>query len=211
VARFLLKRGMTLHQFLKENREDLIRRTRVKVAARSSPPEQAGHLENGVPMFLSQLSAALVEQGTGGTTQSAHASHDAHPAIGESAALRGRDLLKLGFTIEQVVHEYGDVCQAITELAEERQATLSIPEFHTLNRCLDNAIAGAVSAWSEERDRTRQPEERDALHAKLGRLVEQATTTFEILLQGKVAIGGQTGGLLKRALVEMRALLGKAR
>jgi hypothetical protein len=198
---------MRLDQFLEENRQELIGRARGKVAARSSPPGDPGHLENGVPIFLSQLAAALVEQGTGGTTQSARASHDAHPAIGESAAQRGRDLLKAGYTIEQVVHEYGDVCQSVTELAEERNATLSLPEFHTLNRCLDNAIAGAVAAWSEERERTRQSGERDALHAKLDRLVEQATTTFDVILTGKVAIGGATGGLLKRALVEMRALL----
>ncbi len=199
---------MTLEEFIKENRQELIDRTRGKVAARSSPPENVSHLENGVPVFLSQLSSALVEQGTAGTTGSSVASHEAHPAIGESAAVRGRELLELGFTVEQVVHEYGDVCQAITELAEERRITLSIPEFHTLNRCLDNAIAGAVSAWTGERDRNRQPAA--DLRGQLDRLLDQATTTFDVLLQGKVAIGGATGGLLKRALVQMRAVLDKA-
>src|ERR1700722_2592759 len=111
---------MPLDQFLTDNRQELIGRARSKVASRSSPPELSGHLENGVPIFLSQLSAALVELGAGGTTESARASHDAHPGIGESAAQRGRELLEAGFTIEQVVHEYGDVCQAVTELAEER-------------------------------------------------------------------------------------------
>jgi hypothetical protein len=198
---------MSLEQFIKDNRQDLIDRARLKVAARSSPPAHGGNTDNGVPVFLSQLIAALGEQGTWGTARSSLASHEAHPAIGESAAVRGRDLLKLGFTVEQVVHEYGDVCQGVTELAEERGALLTIPEFHTLNRCLDNAIAGAVSAWSEERDRARQSGAQDALRASLIRIVDQATTTFNIILQGKVAIGGATGGLLKRALVDMRALL----
>jgi hypothetical protein len=200
---------MSLAQFTKDHRQDLIDRARIKVAARSSPPAQSTGLDNGVPIFLSQLMAALGEQGTGGTTRSADASRDAHPAISESAAVRGRDLLKHGFTVEQVVHEYGDVCQAITELAEERNAALTIPEFHTLNRCLDNAIAGAVSAWSEERDRARLSGEKDVDHASLVKLLDQATTTFNIILQGKVAIGGATGGLLKRALDDMRALLDK--
>src|ERR1700728_4692252 len=128
---------MTLDGFLKDNRAHLIKRTRAKVAARSSPPVDPNELEHGVPLFLSQLSVALQQQGPGGVTRSAEASHDAHPAIGESAALHGRDLLKFGFTIEQVVHDYGDVCQAVTELAEERSATVSVAEFHTLNRCLD--------------------------------------------------------------------------
>ena len=144
---------MTLDQFLRDNRTELIKRTRAKVAGRSAPPDNTTELEHGVPLFLSQLSATLEDQGLGGPDHSARASHAAHPTIGESAAVHGRDLLKFGFTIEQVVHDYGDVCQAVTELAEERGATLSIAEFHTLNRCLDNAIAGAVSSWSQERDR----------------------------------------------------------
>ena len=47
--------------------------------------------------------------------------------------------------MSQVVHDYGDVCQAITELALERKAPITVKEFHTLNRCLDTAIAEAVT------------------------------------------------------------------
>jgi hypothetical protein len=199
---------MTLGLFLENNRADLIERTRAKVATRSSPAPNATELEHGVPLFLAQLSATLEEQGSGGTNDSTRAS--AHPAIGESAALHGRDLLKFGFTIEQVVHDYGDVCQAITELAEERGVDLSVAEFHTLNKCLDNAIASAVSSWSEERDRTRTDKATDDLMRDLGKLLEQAKTTFDVIREGRVAAGGATGSLLNRALVEMRALVDKA-
>jgi hypothetical protein len=203
---------MTLDGFLKDNRAELIQRTRAKVLARSSPPSDATELEHGVPLFLSQLSATLEEQGLGGVDHSTRASHASHPAIGESAAQHGRDLLKFGFTIDQVVHDYGDVCQAVTELAEERGATLSVAEFHTLNRCLDNAIAGAVSAWSNERDRQAHEANKtaDTLTRDLGRLVEQATATFDVIREGRVAIGGATGDLLRRALVQMRTLLDRA-
>lgn len=61
--------------------------------------------------------------------------------IGVSAALHGRDLLQQGFTLDQVVHDYGDLCQAVTELAFEDGAAIQVDEFRTLNRCLDNAIA----------------------------------------------------------------------
>jgi hypothetical protein len=134
----------------------------------------------------------------------------------DSAARHGRDLLKSGFTIEQVVHDYGDVCQAITELAEERGDTLSIAEFHTLNRCLDNAIAGAVASWSQERDRKRvesavaEGKASDTFSNELRKLVEQAKTTFDVIREGRVSVGGATGTLLLRALVEMSALLDKA-
>jgi hypothetical protein len=39
----------------------------------------------------------------------------------------------------------GDVCQAITELALDQKAPITVKEFHTLNRCLDAAIAEAVT------------------------------------------------------------------
>ena len=160
--------------------------------------------------LLSQLSATLQKQGPDGTNGSTRASHAAQPAIGESAAVHGRDLLKFGFSIEQVVHDYGDVCQAVTELAEERGTTLSIAEFHTLNRCLDDAIAGAVSSWSQERDRKQADKTSDKVLRALGTLVDQAKTTFDVLRDGRVAAGGATGNLLLRALAEMRAVIDKA-
>jgi hypothetical protein len=45
----------------------------------------------------------------------------------------------------------GDVCQAITELAVELNAPISTDDFRTLNRCLDDAIAGAVTEYGGER------------------------------------------------------------
>ena len=37
------------------------------------------------------------------------------------------------------------ICQAITEIALEPHAPITVEEFHTLNRCLDTAIAEAVA------------------------------------------------------------------
>jgi hypothetical protein len=179
---------MTLQEFLTKNRAELIRRTCAKVASRSSPPADATELEEGVPLFLSQLSGAL-EQGANGDTEEMSGAAGAkgacpppNPEIAKSAAVHGRHLLELGFSIEQVVHDYGDVCQAVTELAEERGATLSISEFHTLNRCLENAIAGAVSSWSEWREHALADEAGNAgelvtFKRDLGKLVRQATAT----------------------------------
>ena len=52
--------------------------------------------------------------------------------------------------MDQVVHDYGDLCQAVTELAFERNAGIAVGEFHTLNRLLDNAIAAAVTEYCSE-------------------------------------------------------------
>ena len=50
--------------------------------------------------------------------------------------------------MDQVIHDYGDLCQAITELAFEQAAPFETKEFRTLNRCLDNAIADAVTEFT---------------------------------------------------------------
>jgi hypothetical protein len=47
----------------------------------------------------------------------------------------------LNARVDQVVHNYGDVCQAVTGLALEQEAPILIDEFRILNRRLDDAIA----------------------------------------------------------------------
>jgi hypothetical protein len=42
------------------------------------------------------------------------------------------------------LHDYGDICQAITEVAVEQHLPITTEEFHTLNRCLDTAIAAVT-------------------------------------------------------------------
>ena len=71
--------------------------------------------------------------------------------MGAAASLHGRELMQRGFTVDQVVHDYGDLCQAITDLAFELKAPIEIDEFRTLNRCLDNGIADAVTEYSYQR------------------------------------------------------------
>src|SRR3990172_4849212 len=112
---------MLLHEFITSNRNGLISRTRAKVSTRPWPSVSPEEMENGIPLFLTQLAETLRLENT-------EAPYSA-TAIGSSATLHGRDLLALGFTVSQVVHDYGDVCQAVTELAVERKAEISAEEF----------------------------------------------------------------------------------
>src|SRR5687768_11280059 len=127
-----------LHEFIAVNREELIRRRRARVASRSVPPPTEAEIDHGVPVFLDQLVNAL------------RLGLNSSPEIGKSAVQHGHDLLLQGFTVSQVVHDYGDVCQSITELAMETDAPISADDFRTLNRCLDEAIAGAVTIYERE-------------------------------------------------------------
>jgi hypothetical protein len=91
-----------------------------------------------------------------------------NPAITSSAVLRGHDLQRQGFTMAQVVHDYGNVCQVIAELAVETDAPISTEEFRTLNRCLDDAIAGAVTEYGREQNQSALDRETARGSARLG-------------------------------------------
>ena len=91
--------------------------------------------------------------------------------MGVSATAHGEELLNLGFSIDQVVHDYGDLCQAITDLAVEQDAPLAGPGFGTLNRCLDNAIAEAVTEFGCARRLVAQ-KQADVFNERLGFLVQ---------------------------------------
>src|SRR6188508_249567 len=127
-----------LHEFIAINRDEIVRRCRAKVLLRSVPPPTAAEIDHGVPVFLDQLTNALQH----GLTST--------PDIGWTALQHGHDLLLQGFSVSQVVHDYGDVCQAVTELAVEVNAPISTEDFRTLNRCLDDAIASAVTIYERE-------------------------------------------------------------
>jgi hypothetical protein len=91
-------------------------------------------LQYGVPLILDQLFEALVcEEATPTTPEDAIFGYSlvtsASVEAGRTAGLHGTELFKLGYSVEQVVHDYGDLCQAITELAKEMDAPISVDEF----------------------------------------------------------------------------------
>ena len=143
-----------LHNFLANNRLELIARCAEKVARRPQRNASAKQLQTGIPMFIDQLIRTLKAEQEGEAKTGLRisgASGGDRPdlsEIGVTASAHGTELLRLGYTVDQVVHDYGDLCQAITDLAVERDAPFTIDEFRTLNRCLDNAIADAVTEFS---------------------------------------------------------------
>jgi len=185
----------SLHTFIGMYRPELIARCRAKVAARALSTRMAVAINHGVPLFLDQLHRELLPHGPSQTD-----------AIAAGARAHGRDLMRQGYSVSQVVHDYGDVCQAITDLAVERQATIENEDFRTLNRCLDDAIAAAVTAHASGVAATRD-EESPILRAFL----DAAMTAFETLETGRTAIGGSTGALLGRSLVGMSEYMGSHR
>jgi signal transduction histidine kinase len=194
-----------LHEFIATHRDELIARTRAKVALRAAPRPTTYELTNGVPLFLTQLGEILEGESQQGSQDG--------DAMGLSATRHGGDLLEQGFSIAQVVHDYGDVCQAVTELALELQVPISTDDFHTLNRCLDNAIASAVTEYAHLREVTMSGADvrrRGFFAHELRNHLNTATLAFQVVQSGRVGVTGSTVGVLERSLRGLRELVDRS-
>ena len=209
-----------MYTFLANNRDELIARCKAKVAQRPRRAATEEQLKNGVPLFLEQLRRTLVAEEEGQAGESLEISGasggdaQALSEMGVTAAAHGKQLLELGFSVDQVVHDYGDLCQAITDLAVERDAPFSVDQFRTLNRCLDNAIADAVTEFSVQRDATIARQQSAEVNERLGFLVHElrnsvgtATLAVSALESGNLPMSGATGSVLKRSLAALTTLI----
>lgn len=191
-----------LHEFITSYRDPIIARTREKLTDRPWPLASTSELEHGVPLFLTQLSETLRLE----TTPTPFS----QKTLGASATKHGRKLRALGFNISQVVHDYGDICQAITEVAVEQHLPITTEEFHTLNRCLDTAIAEAVTEHARitaESRSTDEVERSGQLAHEIRDILNTALLAFHTLKRGTVAINGSTGTVLGRSLMSLRDLV----
>jgi len=212
-----------MYSFLAHNRDELIKRCKDKVAARPQRAATTEQLANGVPKFLDQLIRTLEAEEGGRQDESLAISGAsggdglALSQMGVSAISHGASLLELGYTVDQVVHDYGDLCQSITDLAFERDAPFAVAEFRTLNRCLDNVIADSVLEFSSLRDARLLERQSEDVKEKVGFLVHElrnALSTAKMAVGalefGNMNLGGATGAVLKRSLDSLELLINRA-
>lgn len=194
-----------LDQLITTHRQEIIARMRSKAVARSVPQLSDGALDQGIPIFLDQLSATL------------HAASQSQPLTAPitnaAATLRGGDLFRRGFNVSQVVHGYGDVCQAVTELALERDLPIAIDDFRIFNRCLDEAIASAVTEYERQLEEgiSRKGTERLGVFAhELRNSLSAALLSFSVVKRGVVGLESSTGAVLHRSLLRLRDLIDRS-
>ncbi|MEO6773997.1 MAG: HAMP domain-containing sensor histidine kinase [Kofleriaceae bacterium] len=194
-----------LGEFVTLHRSEILERCRSRVAVRVAPRATELELEQGIPLFLDQLVESL-------------RSKLVHAPASAAATLHGGSMLRRGFTVAQVVQDYGDVCQTITEIAVERGATISTQEFQALNRSLDDAIAQAVTGYAQAReiemishqisvDASAAAVELGVLAHELRNLLGTAILAFDALKDGGVGIAGSTGAVLERSLLGLHHLI----
>lgn len=212
-----------MHEFLVANRADLVDRCRGKVAQRPARGTSDKELNFGISYFLDQLIETLQLEETSDSRDSSRSRKISGPSggensflsdMGDGASRHGRELSQSGFTVGQVVHDYGDLCQSITELAVESEVGFTTQEFHTLNRCLDNVIADAVTEFMYQRDFVAADREANAVNQRLGAFAHElrnslnsATLALGAIREGNVGLNGATGTVLDRSLVAMRKLI----
>ena len=194
-----------LGEFLATHREELLARARGRVDTRSAPAGTELEQTYWLPLFLDQLGSALRRAASNQSVD--------HSELASTASHHGHDLFHRGLTVAQVVHDYGSLCQVITELAVEKNAPISAANFQALNLCLDDAIAGAVTEFGRQRERelaVAGTERLGVLAHELRNHLNTAVLAFSSIRKGIVAVGGSTGAILERSLIGLQMLIDRS-
>jgi signal transduction histidine kinase len=191
-----------LHDFVVQNFDELVSRTKAKASARRWPSASMPGVENGIPLLLAQLLEAAWRE-TSAVPRAARGSCSA-------AARHARALLEKGWSVSQVVHDYGDVRLAITELAAAKGEAVGLEELGALSRCLDAAIAEGVAEFARLKDEAtshREVERLGQVGHDLRNQLQTAQLSFRALKAGKAGIDGSAGDALGRSLERLRDLV----
>jgi signal transduction histidine kinase len=192
-----------LHEFLRQNHSEILIRTEKKARDLAGNLKSSELLKQGLPTFLNNLIAFLKEP----------AESIKEKNIVSGATVHGKELFRLNYTLSHVVHSYGAICQAITELAVRSHADISTQNFNDLNRCLDIAIASAVSEFqfqSVHNSEVRELQHMGFLVHELRNALSSATVAQEMIKQGLVGTGGSTAIVLEESLARMRDLIDRS-
>ena len=212
-----------LHEFLALHRLELIERCKSKAVLRVAPRE-AAMPPNGVPLILDHLIDTLRADHVSAMPNNMQLGGQPDPSklrllrTDQAASQHGVDLLRSGFPVEEVVYGYGDLCQAVTDLAVERNATIQTHEFRTLNGCLDKAIADALISYTT---RPTIPLPADimvtGLQEQLGFFAHElrnhlqtATIALAAIRAGNVGSAGATAAVLDRSMAGMHNLINRS-
>lgn len=218
-----------LYDFLLKNQEEILESAERKTLELAGNHPSSPQLKEGLPIFYRQIidvirnaekpssppaknvdKIALAADRGDEEAMALAAGRPEEAELAESAGHHGTELLRLGYTLSHVVHAYGAMCQTITETASKKKKVITANEFHALNRCLDVAIAGAVTSFQSHRDSQIKNQKRkdDGLYAyEMRSALMIAITAFQSIQSGTVGIGGSTGQLLANSLERLGELI----
>jgi len=200
-----------LHEFLLTERDKILALCSNKILTLAGSRNSSDEMEKGLPVFYDELIEVLRTD----IEESAFVNNNVIARVHRaSAERRGKESLKLGYSISQVVHGYGALCQAITEYIEESSnQTVSPREFNRLNYCLDIAIAEAVTEFNRgQRENAEQDEVQRLgfLAHELRNALTGATLAYQLIMRGKVGTSGSTSQIVVNAHRRMREIIDRS-
>ena len=217
-----------LHDFLAKERKYIIGKCDEETVRLAGSKEISAAIRQGWETFFDQLVELLsiegitLDLGKGKPgLQEKKAQQDREDKKGKAdlevlqpaAAKRGKEYRRLGYTLSDVVHGYGIVCQAITSAASELRYPIEAKEFSHLNLSLDVAIAVAVTEFEKAQIGEGEQGEIERLGFLAHELRNSLTSAFialELIETGDMGARGNTGKLLNRSLQSMKTLIDSA-
>ncbi len=196
---------MNLHDVLAAKGDDVMQRWQARVRGTIvpealSPVELTDHL----PGFLTEIVSALRED-------AGLSSRGPSPAETSTAAGHGAERLRLGFSLEAVVREYGALRDAVVATARDAAVQLTFRELQVLGDAIITGIAQAVTQYARQRDAEllRQANEHYAFVAhELRNPLSTAMVAFQLLKgKGLIPAEGSTVRALERSLRSTRDLV----
>ena len=196
---------MNLHELLQSQQEQTMNRwmatVRGTLALESLPPvELADHF----PQFLKEIISALR------TASGLHPRGEV-PQDSDSAAEHGEQRLRLGFSLDAVVREYGALRDAVIHTARAHEVAITVEEFQVMFDVTVTGIAQAVCEYSRQRDAElhRSANEHLAFIAhELGNPLASALLALKLLQKnGQIPAAGRAAVALVESLKQMDSLL----
>jgi signal transduction histidine kinase len=169
---------MALHDVLARRRTEVVERWKLAVRG-TLAPDAMPHTElvDHIPQFVDEIIAALRKDA--GLDAGAPS-----PEQGATAAGHGAQRLRLGFSLDSVVREYGALRDAIIAEGSAGPEPLTLREVQVLFDGIVKGIAHAVSAYARQRDAElqRQANEHFAFIAhELRNPLSNASLAFQVL------------------------------
>lgn len=200
-----------LHKFLLAERDGILALSSAKLMMVSDSKGSSGELDVGLPLFYDELLEVLrADEEEDSKEISDRLTKGVHR---ESAQRRGKESLRLGYTISQVVHGYGALCQAITEYAGKHETPVTLREFNRLNFCLDVAIAEAVTEFSKDQreSATREEVQRLGFLAhEMRNALGNVALAYQMIKKGVVGVAGSTNMLLENSILRMKDIIDRS-
>jgi signal transduction histidine kinase len=135
-----------LHEVLAGRADEVMARWQAKVLGTITPEGlETAELVDHLPLFLREVVAALrADEGL--------ESFASVPDESQTATVHGEQRLRLGFSLDAVVREYGALRDAILSTGRDAGVPISVREAQTVFDSTISGIASAVSEYARQRD-----------------------------------------------------------